>query len=648
MNKTLFTLLGVLSLFLSSADAQLFGGPSQVEVTLAPDKSVVAPGETVNLVVSMTHSPGFNTYWINPGIGSPTDLGWSLPPGYETGKTFWEIPKVKDSEFGTNHIFVETSHIVTPLVVPSDAQPGKVQLSLEANWLECDANGCRPNYTALTYELTIGESSQVDAKVTEIVEKVMSEQPQELSAWKIEYGGDDSAFVLELIPGEGANTDPGDIYFFEANTSPALKHEMPKVEKSGSNWVLTMAKNEAIDSAEVKGFLYAPNGWATVDGKKVKALGTASLFTNSGGGGGAVATEKAVEKNTHSMTSAEDIAAGAALYDVDARPDYVLLGGGKEGNLTLLPALGLIFLAGMLLNLMPCVFPVLAIKVMGFVSQGGENPRVVKAHGLVFALGVLVSMWVLASIIIALKLDWGAQMQNPVFVAGIIILMFILGLNLTGTFEIGTSLAGVGGAAQEKSGYGGSFFSGILTTLIATPCSGPFLGAVMTFALSQKAGLALLVFTFFAAGIAFPYVLLSFFPKLIEKLPPPGAWMEKFKKGMSFALFATAVFFLGAFAKLTGFEGTRWLLFGLVVIGLAFWIYGTWGTPFMKVAKRVGIGYCLALLVAIGGFWMVKTAVAKEAPQIVNNSDWEDWYPGVVELSKTRNEIVWVDYTAEW
>jgi thiol:disulfide interchange protein DsbD len=218
---------------------------------------------------------------------------------------------------------------------------------------------------------------------------------------------------------------------------------------------------------------------------------------------------------------------------------------------------------------------------------------------------------------------------------------------MAGVFEIGTSLTSVGSGVQKK-GYSGSFFSGILTTLIATPCSGPFLGAAMGYTLAQPPGIALFLFTVFALGISSPYLLLSCYPSLIAKLPRPGEWMETFKITMAFALFATVAFFARTFGAQTGVRGLSWLVMALVVIGLAMFIYGQWSPGEVKAGRRFAIGYGLAgLILALGGYMCYDAAGQKG--EVVAHGEWETWEPGKVEYTLAQNNsIVWVDYTAEW
>jgi suppressor for copper-sensitivity B len=372
------------------------------------------------------------------------------------------------------------------------------------------------------------------------------------------------------------------------------------------------------------------------------------------------------------LDTPEELAEMAALYDPDLKINYLTLsdlesstaGSGvktviRRQKTTFWTAFFGAFVGGMLLNLMPCVFPVLGLKVMGFVEQAGSDPKKIRMHGIAFTLGLVFSMWILAGIILILKfsfgqsVNWGAQMGNPYFVAAIIVLLFLLGLNMAGVFEIGTSMTRVGGGVQKKKGYTSSFLSGILTTLIATPCSGPFLGAAMGYTLAQPALMAMFLFTIFALGIAFPYVLLSFFPALINRLPRPGAWMHTFKVTMAFALFATVAFFMQAFGGQTGADGLAWLAMALVVLGLAAFFYGTWSMPHVKPFKRRVFGFALPILIAALGGWMCFDAASQRSDvplaHRAGGLDWQAWTPGKVEyLLQKKQQIVWVDYTADW
>ncbi len=352
--------------------------------------------------------------------------------------------------------------------------------------------------------------------------------------------------------------------------------------------------------------------------------------------------------------SPEEIAEMLSLYNPDEKI-YIR----DQKVTTIWTALIGAFIGGMLLNLMPCVFPVLGLKVMGFVEQAGSDPKKIRIHGIVFTLGLVASMWVLASIILILKnvykiqINWGTQMGNPYFVVSIIVLLFLLGLNMAGVFEIGTSLTRVGGSTQGKKGYTSSFLSGVLTTLIATPCSGPFLGVAMAYTFAQPAAIAMFLFTIFALGIAFPYIVLAFFPAMINRMPRPGAWMHTFKVTMAFALFATVAFFMQTFGAQTGTDGLSWLVMALVVLGLAAFFYGTWSPAFVKPVKRFAFGFVLPAAIALLAGWMCYDAAQyrQMATSVHRDGDlpWQEWNPGKIEyMLKNEPRIIWVDYTASW
>ncbi|QDT11209.1 protein-disulfide reductase DsbD family protein [Planctomycetes bacterium K23_9] len=368
--------------------------------------------------------------------------------------------------------------------------------------------------------------------------------------------------------------------------------------------------------------------------------------------------------------SPEEIAEMAKLYNVDEKIRYLTLsdmdsnpigsgGVSSSDTMTFWSALFGAFVGGIILNLMPCVFPVLGLKVMGFVKQAGNDPAKIRMHGIAFAGGLLVAMWVLAGIILTIKIslgtniNWGAQMSEPYFVCAMIVLLFLLGLNLAGVFEFGTSMTRVGGSIQGKEGYSSSFLSGVLTTLVATPCSGPFLGAAMSYTLAQPAGIAMILFTVFGLGIAVPYLLLCFFPALINRLPRPGAWMETFKVTMAFALFATVAFFMQAFGSQTGASGLSWLAMALVVIALAAYYYGNYSAPHVPDGKRWAFGYIMPLAIFSLGAWMCYGAANErstaESSYHAGGLAWQDWNPGKVEQTlRRKKKTVWVDYTADW
>lgn len=309
------------------------------------------------------------------------------------------------------------------------------------------------------------------------------------------------------------------------------------------------------------------------------------------------------------------------------------------------------FIGGLILNIMPCVFPVLGIKIVGIVQQAGEDRRQVVLHGLIYTLGILLSFWVLGGLVVALGKGWGFQLQSAGFNYGLAAFFLIFGLNMAGVFEIGASAVGVGADLQTKHGLGGSFFSGLLATLVSTPCSAPFLGTALGFAVKLPAPQAMLLFTLIGLGLASPFLLLSAFPKLVKVLPRPGAWMESFKQGMSFLLFGTVFYMLWVLTGMVEGLPLLWLMLGLVLVALGCWIYGRWSLPH-KPARTRFLAVALALAAAAGGLWLgwpgkqEKKHVA--VPVFENGLLWEPWSEAKVSDLLAAGKPVYIDYTAKW
>jgi thiol:disulfide interchange protein DsbD len=310
-----------------------------------------------------------------------------------------------------------------------------------------------------------------------------------------------------------------------------------------------------------------------------------------------------------------------------------------------LPVLGAMILGGLILNLMPCVFPVLGLKIMGFVQQSGQDKKKIVAHGFAFTIGVLISFWIVSGILFVLRenstaeIGWGYQLQNKWFVYGLVMLFWVFGLSMFGLFEIGASATSVGGKLQTKEGLGGSFFSGVLATIAATPCSAPILGPAIGTAITLPTAQFFIAFTGMAFGLALPYLLLSLFPRLIDMLPRPGAWMESFKQAMSFLLIGAAAFFFWVYMDHVEPDVLMLVLVGMVLIAMAGWIYGRWATPFRSTKART-IGRVLTLVFAALGFYLASGPYKGLA--------WERWSQGKVDDFLAKDTPVYVDFTAKW
>lgn len=305
--------------------------------------------------------------------------------------------------------------------------------------------------------------------------------------------------------------------------------------------------------------------------------------------------------------------------------------------------LGLLaLLGGLILNLMPCVFPVIGLKIMSFVNQAGHERAHIIRHGLIFTLGILISFWVLAAIFISLReagesVGWGFQMQNPDVVVTLTFVFLLVGMNLLGAFEIGSSLTGAGGSLASKQGASGTFFSGVLATVAATPCSAPFLVTALSATLDMPALPTLYIFTMIALGLALPYLLLSAVPQAVNKLPKPGPWMESLKQGLAFLLFGTVAYLIWIAAGLLNETHLRDLLLALIGIAMTGWIYGRWVQR--RSGRAKGIGAAIALLLL---------ALSLYGAYRPHASFWQPWSPERVAELRSQGKPIYIDFTARW
>jgi thiol:disulfide interchange protein DsbD len=315
---------------------------------------------------------------------------------------------------------------------------------------------------------------------------------------------------------------------------------------------------------------------------------------------------------------------------------------------------GLAFLGGLILNLMPCVFPVLFIKGLALVQSSGEERSRMRAHGLVYTLGIVASFWAVVAVLLALRaggqqFGWGFQFQSPAFVAVMALLLFFLALSLAGMFEIGLTLTSAGSGLASQQGYPGSFFTGVLAMVVATPCTAPFMGAAIGFALAQSTAVTFVIFTALALGLAAPYLLLSFNPAWTRLLPRPGAWMEVLKQATAVPIFATVIWLVWLFAQSAGVNALLGLLGGFLLLAIAGWILGRWPlkTSARMVAAAVGLCAVALPIYAASRYGSVAEAAANTA-SAKGPSAWESFTPQLVENYRAQGKAVLVDFTANW
>jgi len=581
-----------------------------VEAELVPAVTSVQPGQAFEVAVRLAHDAHWHSYWINPGTGLPTTVKWTLPPGWQAGNIQWPVPHVLTDAGGGiigNGYDGEVFLLIT-VTPPASVVPGEsVTLKAAVEWLMC-RDVCMPGNATL--DLTLPVDNGPPAPHPRWGAKLAAAQaqlPQAPLGWQLTATRTAETVTLTARPPAGATFAAGDFHFFAEDGLIGFDRPQPVSAQNGA-FVFTLPIDDAgpKEAQQLSGVLALSQG--AVPGIRVEV---------PFGPRGAGQTPR--------------------LQPPNSKPVSGLAG-------TILLA----FLGGLILNLMPCVFPVLGIKILGFVNQAGEDRRKVTLHGLMFVLGVLTSFWVLAGALLALRaggkqLGWGFQLQEPGFVFGLAIFLLIFGLNLSGLFEFGLSVMGVGTGLQTKSGYSGSFFTGVLATVVATPCSAPFLAPALGAALALSAAESLTVFTAIALGLSVPYLLLSIFPAAVRLLPRPGAWMETFKQLMAFPLYATVGFLVWVLAGQTKDDdnGLLKIFFGLVLVAMAAWAYGRW-TQHGGTDRRRRFGYAFAaVLLAAGVALGYPTQPSKD---IV----WEKWSPGTVARLRAEGKMLYVDFTARW
>ena len=617
---------------------------SHVKAALVAADASIQPGKPFTVALRFVHDPHWHTYWTNPGTGLSTTLAWHLPPGFTASDIQWPAPHLlKDGSGGIIGNGYE-AELFLPVTItpPADLKPDTtVELSADANWLMCDEL-CVPGEATVKLSLPVAAGAPApDAKWGEKVRATVAGLPRAEAGWNVTASRDAKNVTITVAP-TGASAAgrpepverplPKNLYFFSDDNLTAFDQPQTATDDGRGHYTVTvpLAADAPKDATKLLGVLTSESGWladGSLRGLRVDvplAATTAPLTVKP-------------------LTSPKPGVGGSPTTP----PPASSLGG------TLLLAL----VGGMILNLMPCVFPVLGIKILGFVNQSGHERGKVIAHGLMFALGVLLSFWTLAGVLAILRaggshLGWGFQLQSPAFVFVLAAAMLVFGMNMSGVFEIGLSATSVGGELQTKSGLAGSFFTGVLATVVATPCSAPFLAPALGAALALSTLESFAIFTAIAVGLSLPYLMLSIFPAAVKVLPRPGAWMETFKQFMAFPLYATVGYLIWVLAGQTGDETFQNVLFGLVLIAMGVWVYGRWNAPGASAGRaRFGVIGLLVLLAA--GTWLgwpqnaaakSAAAMASGAPEIV----WDKWSPETVAKLRGENRIVYVDFTARW
>ncbi len=603
---------------------------------LVSERAGLVPGKTNTVAIRFELEEGWHTYWANPGdTGLPTEITWELPPGIEAGGLQWPAPHWIEYFDLVSYGYEEEVLLLVDLEVDETLTMGQsVDLAAEVNFLVCK-EACIPGSANLKLTLPVAQAPP-PSHWKSAFEATRSQLPRTLPNYRLGVVDNGQSFALTVIAPEGIRLEGRKITFFSQDGRVAASE--PRTSLAEGRILTQVLPKSAMepesDRNRFRGVLVSDVPWDSQN--RYPSLAVDAPFSDD-------------------LTVSGWVAGIKGNATVDPGGPTVAAGGSAIGFST---TLWFAFVGGMLLNLMPCVFPVLSIKVLGFVQQAGEEASKVKRHGLVFTLGVLLSFWLLAGLLLILRaageeIGWGFQLQAPGFVAVLASVLFLFGLNLSGVFEVGESLTGAGAQLQAKSGYSGSFFSGVLATVVATPCTAPLMGTALGAVIVLPAYQSMLVFTALALGMAFPYLLLSFFPAFLKYLPRPGAWMESFKKGLAFLLYASVVWLAWVFGNQVGVTGMAGLLLGLLIMGAAAWIWGSWGAFHRPKTSRLWASSMALLFLVAGGYLQyLSTQFAPDEVEVVSKDAsgiaWGNYSPATVDGALKEGKTVFVDFTATW
>jgi len=642
--RTILALISPLVVALSASAASSSADLPHVHVQFISPNAQFHPGSnSAGLYFKL--EPGWHVYWKNPGdAGEPPHIKWTLPQGITAGPIQFPVPK--RLPLGPLMDFGYEDEVLFPiqLNVADSASSGSANIHAKVDWLVCRGS-CIPEKTELELDRPIVPANSGTAPVqpdydlwSRLSNKLPAPFPPNL---RIGFTPTSTGFRLTVNTGQKET----EASFFPSKpdilSNPAPQTATP----TASGLTLDLKKDESLaaNPKELSGLLQLSGGRAyevIVQSGSPKAPKPAPVQTSA-------------PASTNPANSASP-----------ANSPTELPGPAQPANGPgILQAAGLAFLGGLILNLMPCVFPVLFIKGLSLVQSGNEERRTLRTHGFVYAAGILVSFWALVALLLGLRsagshLGWGFQFQSPIFLSLMAALLFFLGLSLAGQFEIGLTLTSAGGSLAQKQGYTGSFFTGVLAVIVATPCTAPFMGVALGYALAQSALVTFAVFTALALGLAAPYVALTLQPAWTRILPRPGAWMEVLKQAVSIPIFGTVIWLAWVVAQAYGATLLAALLANFLLLAIAGWFLGRWPAKRWSAATA-GL---LALSVVGMSVFAANSFVTIEEPKnilvgdidtlkalpVLRGNNWQPWSTEAVTRAQSQGRPVFVDFTASW
>jgi len=514
-----------------------------LHLRILPERGIIKPSEDIWIGIEQSIKKDWHTYWKNPGdSGTAPEIHWTLPKGFEIGDIQWPTPDKIPYNPLLNYGYSDHVILLQKLKAPKKLSKGALTLIAEIEILVCEEE-CIPVFERIEFTLN-GENSKFEDN-TAYLAAARAKLPQQTN-WSVIFTEEEETleFTIKLPEDHGlANNTIRTANFIPADWGVLHNAAPLKTDWNMKTRTLTLSQKKGERSAKQLGQISGVLSFKTRD----FLLGFDVIATLEG----------------------REIVTAAAQTTATTAPQISLL--------TLLWAACAALFGGMILNLMPCVFPILSIKALGLIKIGAEKPTLAKLHGLSYAAGVILSFLLIAGLLIALQaggaaIGWGFQLQNPTVIALLAYLFFIIGLNLSGEFEIAGHFGGIGNRLTQSDNLSGAFFTGVLATLVATPCTAPLMGAAIGIALTQPAAISLIIFAMLGAGLALPYVALSFSPALQKHLPKPGKWMKTFRQFLAFPMYASTAWLIWVLSQQINDMSVLLALLGLVLLAFALWL----------------------------------------------------------------------------
>lgn len=620
-----------------------FNDAEPLTVSCVSENLSIIPGTPFHVAIVLNHQEGWHSYWKNPGeIGIPTNVEWQLPEGFTVSELKWPVPaSFKEGDI-TGFGYLGEALLLAEVTPPATLTADSYTIKATVSWLACSKDACLPGSREIEVGLLKADGKTVESPHKIAIEKAKSSLPE---AGLLVLSSLESNDTVELLVASPNGQPLKEVQFLPAAADPtgAFHPCLAEVTEEGTIRVL-LKKQQITEEGKVEGLLVTENS------SNVSAYEISHTLGHSpkDHADKLIAMNQEESLKDHPLQAIEEV---------------------ENGDGSVLLFLAMAFLGGAILNLMPCVLPVVSLKILNFMQVAGKSRTVALQHGLSYSMGVLVSFWALAGALLVLQaygnaVGWGFQLQEPLFVAVLAAVLFVFSLSMFGVFEFGTILQAMAGkkevqSKKESKGLTGSFLSGVLATAVATPCTGPFLGPAIGFAVTQSPLISLLMFTSLGLGMAAPYLLLSGFPSLMRYLPKPGNWMIAFKEGVAFVMIATVLWLLWVFGAETDPMALFLLMGGLFFMAVACWVWGRFGTPVRsKKVRMTGALFALALSF-IGGKLLYDastmptdgTIALESRPHSLSDSQHGDWEPFSKErLESLINEgtPVFIDFTARW